>query len=64
VREAKHKVKVKGVGGTQLIVFKVVDLHCFFKVYASKNTKANILSFVEVEYMLMIRKNIGIGIIN
>jgi hypothetical protein len=49
VRQAKHRVRVKGVGGTQLIVDQVGDLEGFFEVYASEHTKANVLSFADVE---------------
>jgi hypothetical protein len=49
VRPAKHQVRVKGVGGTQLIVDQVGDLDGFFEVYASEHTRANVLSFADVE---------------
>jgi len=49
VRKAKHKIKVEGVGGMQLIVDMVGGLEGFFKVYASEHTKANVLSFADVE---------------
>jgi hypothetical protein len=49
VRDAKHRVRVKGVGGVQLIVDQVGDLEGFFEVYASAHTKANVLSFAVVE---------------
>jgi hypothetical protein len=45
VRPAKRKIRVSGVGRVQLIVNKVF----FFQVYASKETKANVLSFADVE---------------
>jgi hypothetical protein len=45
----KAKQKVKGVGGTQLIVDMVGHLDGFFEVYASEHTKANVLSFGDVE---------------
>jgi hypothetical protein len=44
-----HQVRVKGVGGTQLIVDQVGDLNGFFEVYASEHTRANVLSFADVE---------------
>ncbi len=47
VRQAKHRVK--GVGGTQLIVDQVGDLDGFFEVYASEHTRANVLSFADIE---------------
>jgi hypothetical protein len=49
VRPADKKIRVKGVGEVQLIVDKVGMLDGFFHVYASENTKANVLSFAEVE---------------
>jgi hypothetical protein len=49
VRHADKKIRVKGVGGVQLIVNKVGMLDSFFQVYASENNKANVLSFAEVE---------------
>jgi hypothetical protein len=42
-------MRVKGVGGVQLIVDHVGDLEGFFEVYASAHTKANVLSFADVE---------------
>ncbi len=41
VRKAKQKIKVEGVGGTQLFVDMVGHLNGFFEVYASEHTKAN-----------------------
>jgi len=49
VRRAKQKIRVKGVGGTQLIVDRVGHLDGFFEVYASEHTKANVLSFADVK---------------
>jgi hypothetical protein len=49
VQEAERKIRVKGVGGTQLIVKDTGKLDGFFKVYASTETKANVLSFAAVE---------------
>jgi hypothetical protein len=51
VRPAPKKIVIKGVGGPQLIVDQVGDLEGFFEVYASEHTKANILSFSDVEDM-------------
>jgi hypothetical protein len=51
VRPAVKKIVIKGVRGPQLIVDQVGDLEGFFEVYASEHTKANILSFAEVEDM-------------
>jgi hypothetical protein len=49
VKKANKKIRVKGVGGTQLIVDLVGHLDGFFEVYASEHTKANVLSFADVE---------------
>jgi hypothetical protein len=49
VREAKHRVRVNGIGCVQLIVDQVRDLEGFFEVYASTHTKANKLSFAGIE---------------
>ncbi len=49
VRQSDRKFKVNGVGGIQLIVEQTSCLPEFFDVYASTHTKANVLSFVEVE---------------
>jgi uncharacterized protein YdaU (DUF1376 family) len=51
VRPAPKKIVIKGVGGPQLIVDQVKDLEGFFEVYVSEHTKANILSFADVEDM-------------
>jgi hypothetical protein len=49
VHPAERKIRVSGVGGVQLIVDKVGMLDGFFQVYASEETKANVLSFADVE---------------
>jgi hypothetical protein len=49
VRPTEKKIRVWGVGGVQLIVKHVGMLDGFFEVFASEKTKANVLSFVEVE---------------
>jgi uncharacterized protein (UPF0212 family) len=49
VRPAERKIRISGVGGLQLIVDKVGMLDGFFQVYASEQTKANVLSFADVE---------------
>jgi hypothetical protein len=49
VRPVEKKIRVCGVGDVQLIVEHVGMLDGFFEVYASKKTKANVLSFAEVE---------------
>jgi hypothetical protein len=51
VRDSKHQIRVKGVGGVQLIVDKVGDLDGFFQVYTSENITANVLCFADVEDM-------------
>jgi hypothetical protein len=51
VRPAERNIKVKGVGGVQMVVSKKGELRIFFEVYASEETKANILSFADVEDM-------------
>jgi hypothetical protein len=47
--EAEREVKINGVGGHQFTVRKTGFLDPFFPVYASEHTKANILSFAQVE---------------
>jgi hypothetical protein len=42
VKKVKQKIKVKGVGGTQLIADMVGHLDGFFEVYASEHSKANV----------------------
>jgi hypothetical protein len=49
VAPTKKTVKVKGVGGLQLKVDDMGYLDQFFHVYASDETRANVLSFAEVE---------------
>jgi hypothetical protein len=49
VKPAEKRIRIKGVGGVQLIVDQVGMLDGFFQVYASEKTKANVLSFAEVE---------------
>jgi hypothetical protein len=50
IKPTKKKIGVSGVGGMQLIANQVGILHVFFsQVYARKKTKANVLSFAEVE---------------
>jgi hypothetical protein len=48
-REAKHKIKVMGVGDNQLIVNYMGDLGIVFEVYASEHMKAYVLSFADLE---------------
>jgi hypothetical protein len=54
VRPAPRKNRVKGIGGPQLNVNKVGDLEGFFEVYASEVTKANVLSFADIEDLYII----------
>jgi hypothetical protein len=49
VRPAPRKIRVKGIGGPQLIFDKVGDLEGFFEVHASVLKDANLLSFADVE---------------
>jgi len=42
-------IRVSGVGRVQLIVDKVGMLDVFFQVYASEETKANVLNFADIE---------------
>jgi hypothetical protein len=49
VHPAERRIRISGVGGLQLIVDKVGMLDGFFQVYASEHTKANVLSFADVE---------------
>ena len=51
VRPAGKRIRVKGVGGVQMVVDRVGDLEGFFEVYASDEAKANVLSFAAVEDM-------------
>ncbi len=50
-KPAEKAVCVNGVGSLQLTVDRKGYLEDFFDVYASEHTKANILSFSEVEDM-------------
>ena len=47
IMAADKKVKINGVGGHQFTVSETGYLDPFFPVYASKHTKANILSFAQ-----------------
>jgi hypothetical protein len=49
VRPTERKIRVNGTGGVQLIVDKVGMLDGFFQVYASEETKVNVLSFADEE---------------
>jgi len=62
VRPAGKKIRVKGVGGIQMVVEHVSDLEGFFEVYASDVAKANVLSFAAVEDMYNVMYNRGEGL--
>jgi hypothetical protein len=49
VQKSERRIRVKGVGGLQLIIDEEGILEGFFPVYASEKTKANVLSFADVE---------------
>jgi hypothetical protein len=49
LEDAKREVKVSGVGSTQLTIRTTGYLNNFFHMYASEDTKVNILCFVDVE---------------
>ncbi len=51
---AEETICINGVGGHQFTVEREGYLDDFFKVYASEDTHANILSFSEVEDMYKI----------
>jgi hypothetical protein len=44
-----HPVKVSGIGGVQLVAKETGYLEDFFRVYASSDTRANVLCFSDVE---------------
>jgi hypothetical protein len=49
IEPAEKPIKVNGVGGVQLVVNETGYLQDFFRVYATANTKANVLCFADVE---------------
>ena len=49
VQPAERRIKMKGVGGLQMVVDQQGILEGFFPVYASTDMKANVLSFADVE---------------
>mmetsp|Transcript_8512 Transcript_8512/g.12432 ORF Transcript_8512/g.12432 Transcript_8512/m.12432 type:complete len:164 (-) Transcript_8512:147-638(-) len=49
IEPAKKQVKINGVGGHQFTVKSTGFLDPLFPVYVSEQTKANILSFAQVE---------------
>jgi hypothetical protein len=54
IEPAEETVRINGVGGHQFTVEREGYLDDFFKVYASEDTHANVLSFSEVEDMYQI----------
>lgn len=61
VRPAGKRIRIKGVGGVQMVVDHVGDLEGFFEVYSSDEAKANVLSFAAVEDMYEVTYNRGEG---
>jgi len=61
VRPTGKKIRVKGVGSVQMVVEHVGDLEGFFEVYASKEARANVLSFATVEDMYEVMYSRGEG---
>jgi hypothetical protein len=61
VRLVGKRIRVKGVGGVQIVVEHVGDLEGFFEVYASDEVKANVLSFAAVEDMYDVTYSRGEG---
>jgi hypothetical protein len=61
VRPAGKRIRVKGVGGVQMVVEHVGDLEGFFEVCASDEVRANILSFAAVEDMYEVTYSRGEG---
>jgi hypothetical protein len=49
LQQAEKEVNLNDVGGLQFTVNETGYLDEFFRVYASEDTHANVLSFVEVE---------------
>jgi len=47
--KTEQTVRITGVGGMQLCTNETGYLEDFFRVYCSRNTKANVLSFSDVE---------------
>jgi hypothetical protein len=61
VRPAGKKIRVKGVGGVQMVVEHIGNLEGFFEVYACNEARANILSFAAVEDMYEVTYSRGEG---
>jgi hypothetical protein len=49
--KTENGIRVNGVGGVQLYTDETGYLQDFFRVYSSMETKANVLSFADVEDM-------------
>jgi hypothetical protein len=49
IERADVEIPVNGVGGVQLVTDRTGYLEDFFRVYASTDTRANVLSFADVE---------------
>jgi hypothetical protein len=49
VQKSKKIIRVKGVGSVQLVVNQIGMLEGFFTVYVCEHTRANVLSFADVE---------------
>jgi hypothetical protein len=51
IEPATEEIKINGIGGLQLCAKETGYLNDFFRVYASEETKTNVLSFAGVEDM-------------
>jgi hypothetical protein len=51
IKRADSEIRVNGVGGVQLVTNRTGYLQDFFRVYTSTDTRANVLSFADVEDM-------------
>jgi hypothetical protein len=51
VKPAEKPIRVNGVGGVQLLADQTGYLQDFFRVYASRDIRANVLCFADVEYL-------------
>jgi hypothetical protein len=49
IEQTEVEIRVNGVGGVQLVTDRTGYLEDFFRVYASTDTRANVLSFADVE---------------
>jgi hypothetical protein len=50
LQQAEKEVNINGVGGLQFTVHETGFLDELFRVYASEDTHANVLSFAKIEY--------------